>query len=233
MKNIIFIALAIAIFAGCKNNENGSFTVSGNIKKPPSDSIYLQQLSYTTPDIKTVDSAKINSDGSYTLKGVSPQQNLFVISFKNNPVIILVNDAPHIKVNFDAAGFNYPEITGSDATNELYSFIRNFCQKDSILAFTYYQLDSLSKNHSGDSNTLKNLQLQYTKQLNDLDDAITRFVSSSKNPAAICFVIDKAKGAVTPEELNALVESASKRFPQHTGLAAFKVSVGTASAVKS
>ena len=69
------------------------------------------------------------------------------------------------------------------------------------------------------------LQQQYTKQLNDLADVIRNFINSSKNPAAICFVLDKAKGAIAPDELSALVQNASKRFPQHSGITAFKTAL--------
>ncbi len=223
MKNTLYIVFAFVLFTACKN-ENGSFTVSGKITKPPSDSVYLKQLSYSSPDAKNIDSAKINSDGSYTLKGTSAQQDLFVVAFKNNPAVILVNDAKKIKLDFDPTGFYYPEISGSDATKELYTFIRNYRQLDSMLSLTYFQLDSTGKQSTPDTLLEKNLQLQYTKQLNDLDDVISNFINRSKNPAAICFVIDRAKGAIAPQELSSLVQNAAKRFPQHTGIASFKTS---------
>ncbi|MEP6466440.1 MAG: AhpC/TSA family protein [Parafilimonas sp.] len=224
MKNILYIAFVIFIASSC-NNETGSFTVTGKIKRATSDSVYLQELSYTTPDLKVMDSAKVNADGSFTLKGVSPQQNLFVLGFKNNPAVILINDSKKINIDFDLGGVNFPEIKGSDATQELYTFIRNYWGKDSLLSSTYYQLDSLGKESNPDTAQLKSVQQVYTQQLSSLDDLISGFINRSKNPAAICFVIDKAKGAVAPEELTALVDNASKRFPNHTGIASFKTAL--------
>ena len=72
---------------------------------------------------------------------------------------------------------------------------------------------------------VKGLQQQYTQQINDLGTLMSSFISRSNNPAAICFVIDRAKGAMMPEQLVALVQNAAKRFPQHTGLTAFKNAV--------
>jgi peroxiredoxin len=223
MKNLLYIVFIILI-ASCKN-ETGSFNVTGKIKKPISDSVYLEELSYNSPDLKVIDSAKINSDGSYSLKGVSPQQNLFVVGFKNTPAVILVNDAKNININFDPGGSSFPEIKNSDATQELYAFIKNYWGKDSMLSSTYYQLDSLGKQSNQDTMLLNNLQQQYTRQLSALDDLINNFINRSKNPAAICFVLDKAKGAVAPEELSALVQNAAKRFPNHTGIASFKTAL--------
>ena len=224
MKHLLYIAFAVITLASCKD-ENGSFTVSGKITKPSSDTVYLEQLSYDSPDIKVLDSVKINADGSYTLNAKSPQQNLFVVGFKDNPAVILVNDSKHININFDLTGFNYPEISGSDATKELYKFIQDYWQRDSVLSETYQALGALQQESNPDTSQSIAMQQQYTKQLNNLSDLISNFINTSKNPATICFVIDKAKGAIAPDELTALVKNAANRFPQHTGLASFKTAL--------
>ena len=223
MKNILYIVFVMLI-ASCKN-ETGNFTVNGKIKRAASDTVYLEELSYTSPNLKVVDSAKIASDGSYTLKGVSPQQNLFVIGFKDNPAIIFINDSKTINIDFDLGGVSFPDIKGSDATQELYTFIKDYWGRDSVLSSTYSQLVSFGKEATQDTMVLKNLEQQYTQQLSALSDLISGFINKSKNPAAICFVIDKAKGAIAPEELVALVNNASKRFPNHTGIASFKTAL--------
>ncbi|MEP6684148.1 MAG: AhpC/TSA family protein [Parafilimonas sp.] len=223
MKNVLYIVFVMLI-ASCKN-ETGSFTVNGKIKRSTSDTVYLEELSYNSPDLKVIDSAKISSDGSYSLKGVSPQQNLFVVGFKNNPAIILINDSKNMNIDFDLGGVSFPDIKGSDATQELYAFIKSYWGRDSLLSSTYSQLVSLGKEANQDTIVLKNLEKQYTQQLSALGDLISGFINKSKNPAAICFVIDKAKGAIAPEELVSLVDNAAKRFPNHTGIASFKTAL--------
>ena len=100
MKQFLFIVFAATVFVAC-NNKNGQFTVSGKIKNAPSDSVYLEKLSYNSGDSKVVDSAKIDKDGTYELSGADTQQNLYMLSFKNTPAVILVNDAGKINVDFD------------------------------------------------------------------------------------------------------------------------------------
>jgi len=92
MKHIPYIFFAAIFFIAC-NNKPGSFTVSGVVKHAPSDTIYLEKLSYESADSKVIDSARMNKDGTYTLSGVDSQQNLYVLGFKENPVVILINDA--------------------------------------------------------------------------------------------------------------------------------------------
>ncbi|MBS1745576.1 MAG: AhpC/TSA family protein [Bacteroidetes bacterium] len=224
MKYLFYFSFATLVFASCKNGD-GNFTVSGKIENAPSDMVYLEHLSYDTPDMKVTDSVKIGSDGTFKLKGASPQQDLFVIGFKDNPAVIFINDGDDIKINFDVNGFHYPDITGSDASKELYQFIKDYWQKDSLLSLTYYQLDTISKTNKPDTNIVKEVQEKYTQQLGDLANVLRSFINSSKNPAAICFVLDKAKGVVAPDELQAMVEGASKRFPNHTGITSFKKAI--------
>jgi len=222
--HFLFIVFAMMLFAACKN-ESGKFTVSGKIKNAPADSIYLEKLSYTSNDSKIIDSAKIDKDGNYKLSGADTQQNLYMLSFKNNPAVILVNDADKINIDFNLKGFSYPDVNGSAATKELYGFIKNLWQKDSVLSDSYYRLDSISKEGIKDSAFVMQLQEKYTKQLNDLQEVLKNFIKKSNNPAAICFVLDKAKGAVSPDELSAMVQDASKRFPAHSGIAIFKSAI--------
>ena len=224
MKYLVYTVFTIMIFTSCKN-ESGSFTVSGKITKPLSDSVYLEELSYNAPDLKIVDSAKVGTDGTYKLKGISSQQNLFVVGFKDNPAVILVNDASDIKIDFDDNGSHYPNVSGSDATKELYNFIRNYWLKDSALSITYQQLDTMNKARMVDSTFITGLQEQYTKQLNSLSDVLRNFINRSNNPAAICFALDKAKGIVSPDELQSMVQNAAKRFPNHTGIQTFKTQI--------
>ena len=94
-----------------------------------------------------------------------------------------------------------------------------------MISFTYYEFDTLGAQGMKDTARVNRLQRQYAKELNALEDVIRNFVSTSNNPAVICFAFDKAKGAVSPDELYALVTNAAKRFPQHAGLAIFKSSI--------
>ena len=121
MKNFLLIVSAALLFAGCKN-ESGKFTITGKIKNAPSDSIYLEKLSYNSGEANAIDSAKIDKDGNYKLRGTDTQQNLYMLSFKNSPAVILINDAGKINVDFDLKGAVYPDINGSAATKELYDF---------------------------------------------------------------------------------------------------------------
>src|SRR3954469_1782294 len=114
-----YILIAITVFTlACKNNGGENFTVTGKIKNAPINKVYLEQLSYSSTDAKPIDSAILGADGSYKLKGTSPQQNLFVIGFSDNPFLVFVNDANNINIDYDVKSANYPVVNGSAATKE-------------------------------------------------------------------------------------------------------------------
>jgi len=225
MKRALYFITGMIVAAACHTKETGAFTITGKFKSAPGDTVYLQKLSYQTADMKTVDSVKLAADGSYKLSGADTQQNLYLISFKNNPAVIVVNDSKDIHVDVDMNGYHEPEVSGSEATKQLYGFISDYWQKDSMISATYYQLDTIGAEAMKDTARIKMLQMKYTKEINALDELFRNFIAKSNNPAGICFVLDKAKGIVSPDELYALVEDASKRFPQHNGLAIFKSAI--------
>lgn len=225
MKRTLYFIIGVIVLASCNKTETGNFTVTGKIKSAPADMVYLEKLSYQNADMKIVDSAKIGADGSYTLSGTDTQQNLYLVSFKDNPSVIVVNDAKNIHIDVDMNGYHDPEISGSSATDQLYAFIRDYWQKDSMISLTYYQLDTIGQQGMKDTAHINELQHRYARELNALQDVVRNFISTSNNPAAICFALDKAKGAVAPDELYALIQNASKRFPGHAGLAIFKSSI--------
>jgi len=221
MKYLILI-VAVA-FISCENKSGGGiFTVSGKLMNAAADSVYLEQISYVGVGTKKMDSAKLNPDGTFSLKGNSAQQNLFFIGFKDNPAVIFVNDGKDIKITADLNGFHYPEVTGSDASKELYAFVKDFWQKDSLLSLTYYQLDTIAGETMQDTGFINQIQQRYVKQLGDLSNVIRSYINASKNPAVVYFALSKGKGVLSPQELMTMADNASKHFPEHAGLMNFK-----------
>ena len=50
---------------------------------------------------KVVDSGKLAQDGSYKLKGVSKEQNLYLLTIDHAPVSIFINDNNDIRISTD------------------------------------------------------------------------------------------------------------------------------------
>ncbi len=227
MKNLFFIAVTIILFAACKINKNYSFEVNGEVKNAPANTIYLEQLPYSNEKPIVLDSATIAPDGKYKLKGSAKDENLYALTFNHRPVVILTNDNDHVQVNFDISNYRHPLVTGSDATQKLYAFINDYRSKDSILAETFYLIDTLRRSTGNDS-LIAVLQQKGSDEVKKMNEIIQHFVNTSKSPPAICFALDKAKNSMSPEDLNKLAQDASARFKDHAGLAAFKDMIAAA-----
>ncbi|MEP6845571.1 MAG: DUF4369 domain-containing protein, partial [Panacibacter sp.] len=146
-KQFALVLMTVAVMASCNESGNpNNFRVSGKIQHAPSQNIFLEQVSYDNTPPKIVDSGKIDQTGSYKLKAVAKEQSLYLITLDHKPVFILVNDNNDIRISSDLnRDFRTPYITNSDGTKSLYELLNNFRSKDSMLAVTYGEIDSLSK----------------------------------------------------------------------------------------
>src|SRR5215471_13839018 len=207
MKQVFSFVLMAAVAVSACNATGGdpnNFTVSGKITHAPSQNVFLEQIVYDNAAPKVVDSGKLTQDGNYSLKAVSKEQNLYLITIDHRPVSIFINDNSDIKVSADLnTNFSSPYISNSDATKSLYSFLNKFRSSDSSLAATYNMMDSLNKVNPNDSNILV-LQSEGTRVLQSLTDYMKDFIQKSNSPAAIYYVLSVAasKNAVKIQELD-------------------------------
>lgn len=232
MKKVVVAAFIIMALTACDKNKTGAFEVSGKILNAPNKTIFLEALSYSSAIPVTIDSSKIDAAGNYTLKSTASEQNLYLLTFDHSPAIIFVNDEAAINISFDLKNFRTPTVTGSEGTQKLYGFLLDYSTCDSSLAAIYRNIDTLRTNHMNDTTTLKIFQAQGVLQMEKMNNIITAFIKESNSPASICFVLDKARNSMSPEALNSLVQQATTRFPQHTGLAIFKSSLALQNAAE-
>ena len=99
MKKIVFFTLVIAVFTACGTNE--SFKIEGKLSNSEGGTILLQELKST--DKVTLDSAKINKDGTFKLKGKNNKPAFYSIYLaKNNDITLVINPGNKIIIEADA-----------------------------------------------------------------------------------------------------------------------------------
>lgn len=233
MKQIATAILLAAVITSCTETGNpNNFTVSGKIEHAPSANIFLEQVGYDNSGQKVVDSGKIAADGSYSLKAIAKEQNLYLITVDHKSIAVFVNDASDIKISSDLnRTLRTPYITNSGATESIYEFLNTFRAKDSMLAVTYNQIDSLGSINPADSSILA-LEQSGSNELKSLTAYIKTFIQKSSSPAAIFYALNIAasKNAMTLPEMDSLTAQAITRFKDHSGLASFKALLTQAAA---
>jgi peroxiredoxin len=232
MKQIFsFVLMAAVVVSSCNaTGDPNNFTVSGKITHAPSQNIFLEQIVYDNAAPKVIDSGKLTQDGNYKLKGVSKEQNLYLLTIDHKPVSILINDNDDIRLSADLnTSFSSPYISNSDATKSLYTFLKRFRSSDSMLATTYNTMDTLAKQNPNDSSLII-LQSKGAQELQSLSAYMKDFIKKSNSPAAIYYALSVAasKNVVNLQELDSLATQAAGRFKGHSGLEAMKTAIAQA-----
>ena len=228
-KNSTLFFSAILLLS-CNQKSDGNFIVKGSVDGAPSNLIYLERLSYDGSQAIAIDSCKIENN-FYNLHGSSKEEGLYILSFQHSPAIILVNDAKESEINFNMQKFRMPLISGSDATEKLYTFIHEYFTQDSLLSLVSYQIDTL-RSQNINTPLLDSLQKVGAVQLLNLNSVVKKFISESKSPASICFALDKAKASMPIDELNRLANDAASKYSLHSGLAIFKSQIAQLAATE-
>jgi len=225
------VLMAAVVVSSCNaTGDPNNFTVSGKITHAPSQNIFLEQIVYDNAAPKVIDSGKLTQDGNYKLKGVSKEQNLYLLTIDHKPVSILINDNDDIRLSADLnTSFSSPYISNSDATKSLYTFLKRFRSSDSMLAATYNTMDTLAKQNPNDSSLII-LQSKGAQELQSLSAYMKDFIKKSNSPAAIYYALSVAasKNVVNIQELDSLATQAAGRFKGHSGLEAMKTAIAQA-----
>ena len=222
MKRIIYLLSGILFLTvACRQQQSGSFTVSGKITHAPGKRIYLQELPYGGEQPVVLDSGSLQSNGSFELKGMGKEESLYRLVLENGPDVLLVNDARHIELALDVNNYRSYKIEGSPVSASLHTLFEDYRRKDSALYKAFQQLDTLQKQKAPDS-VLAIVRNTRDAAIKDMNKMVTDFIEQSPSPAARYYAIGMASRILPPDELKKLVTASADKFKEHGGLARIK-----------
>ncbi len=222
MKRIIYVFLGVlTLAASCRQQQSGSFTISGKIAHALGKRIYLQELPYGGEQPVVLDSGSLQSNGSFELKGMGKEESLYRLVLENGPDVLVVNDARHIELNLDVNNYRSYKIEGSPASASLHTLFEDYRKKDSVLYQAFQQLDTLQKQKASDS-VLMIVRGTRDASIKDMNKMVTDFIEQSPSPAARYYAIGMASRTLSPDELKKLVTASADKFKEHGGLARIK-----------
>jgi len=220
MKKILLAVGIAALAVSCNNkDDNGKFTVTGEIKNLPDQHVYLEQLFFSNKAPEVLDTADVTK-GKFELSGIGTEEGLYRLRLeKSEAAYIFINDASKISFIGDATN---PSLEGQRFSTSANGSLRR------IMLAT----DSLQKDMSTPYNTMVKLK---EAQVSDSDSVMvalnTEFMRRRENLIKYCFQYsDTAKSPVVamfaatmaPVEVPKLelpLQGLVKRFPKHTGIA--------------
>jgi peroxiredoxin len=237
----VLTLLGTIVFVSCKDNLSKQFTIQGTIKNNVAKVVYLEEVPAETMQPLLVDSAKIGSDGKFTLKTAKKEPLVYNLRLDKNiyPVVAVINDADHIEVDIEMSKENteFPdkyEVKGSPASERMKNFMITFNKDLQQIFYKAVYLDSLQNNGAADS-----VIFSVMAEQKELTEKVKSFSLSSfanaNDPALLLFEVgyyqSTANGAgygLTPldnEQVKSILDKGVAQFPSHNGLVAIHKTV--------
>lgn len=239
MKYLVSIGILSLVLFSCKGKKDeAAFEVNGKITNNSASMIYLEEIPMATMQAIVVDSAKIESNGSYELQGPAREATVYNLRLDKSsyPFASVINDSKKVTVDVTFAKDNkeFPEkyeVKGSEASSQMKDFMFAFNSNLQALFFNSQKQDSL--NNAGAPDSLVNAAITETEQLAAkarklLDETIAK----SKNPAVSMFALgyyqttaNNSNYTLVPldeNEVKKVVDELGVKYPNHTGVAAIK-----------
>jgi len=210
-KIIPFLLILIVSAFGC-NNKGGEqrFNIAGVIKNAANQKIMLQEIPFGSKPIVTLDSVTLDEKGNYSFDFIAKEQGIYRIANEKDMEIIFINDEKDIQINADANSYISYEIKGSQTSEALLSFLKNYRQKDSSIFSTLYSLDLLQKEKANDS-AIYLLQKQRVDKIEDINKFVAQNINNSNNPAMLYYLLGLSLRSMETAQVLALAKQAAEK----------------------
>lgn len=221
MKTNIWIFIACILAISCSEKKYGAFTVSGKFKNAGQLKLFLQELPFGGRQPITIDSATLDKQGNFVLRGVGKEESIYRITTDMGMDVVVINDQKNIQLVVDMKDYTHYQVEGSPASFQLYELFENYRRQDSALSVCFMMLDSLQENKVPDSVSLPCKQ-ERDRRISDINSLVSNFVRESASPAARFYAMGIATRTMKREEIVNLANASLQKFPEHSGLQRIK-----------
>jgi peroxiredoxin len=217
MKKILFILITAVSFISCNNEENeGSFTVIGNIKNVSNQKIYLEELYFSQRPPEVLDTAEVKN-GKFTISAKATQQGLYRLRLEDNTVFFFINDQPKIEFAADASIISLQSNTFKSPINQQF--------KRFII-----EVDTIQKSIASDAELLRQQKLNKEKdsiltvtsqafagKVDNYKNYIIQYIDTTTNAVMAMIALGYTREIET-KKLEKAVTSLEKRFPLNNNI---------------
>ncbi len=216
-----FICTGIALFflLGCKSkNEQGKFSLAGEIKNLPDQKIFLEQLYFGPRDPEVLDTAVIKN-GKFIVSALSPQEGLFRLRLESSKEeFLFINDKNELSLKADLNNLSMKTVTvNSPANASLKNLISN---TDEQLTWLYNKSNEIKQfNKTAATDSLYNaLRKEHADKSAAYEKYILTYIDTCSDPVVTLFALGYTNG-IAPEKLSKTMSDLSKRFPGNSDVA--------------
>ncbi|MEX0812088.1 MAG: TlpA disulfide reductase family protein [Chitinophagales bacterium] len=223
MKYLGLLFAALFFLSACTNEkeklEGLDYIVDGKIEGAEGQTLFLDQMSLqgNVP----IDTAILNKEGEFKMKGTLPEDGLYMLRFNQNKTwaLVLEGGAVTVNGNFEDV-FDYT-VSGSQPSEQLSAFIKELGTTQKSLQQLTQQFQQL-RAQGGDQNQLMQIQMQYQQKAGYLQKLTTNFVDTVQSPHLALFGASLLDVRENTALLKKVVERVEDQVPNSPFLADFK-----------
>jgi peroxiredoxin len=240
MRTHYLLALSVLVFVSCSSGKGSTkrFNIKGKLENRTAEMVYLEEIPMATMQQTVVDSVAPDKNGNFSLKAISGEARVYNIRVgqDNYPAASLINDEPEVSVKlvYNAARPDFPDhyvIDGSPVSIQLQQYMLHFNSSLQEIFASVKMLDSIQKSGS------KDLSFEsYQRAIQLKGEQVKKFTDSlfakNENPALTLMTLSYYQSmasnpnfGLSPygnEDVIALVDNVSKKYPKHQGVATLK-----------
>lgn len=222
--NKILIAIAfLLVFVGCKTKDNnGAFTLSGNIKNLSNQNVYLEELYFSDQAPQVLDTAQVK-DGKFELTTIAKEQGFYRLRFETAKMgYVFINDKEQIEFNADA---NDSTLSGPAFNTAANSSLKSFLTQMDNTRKSYLEAEASFKQiPAGVAND--SMRIIVGNKMTTIDTSFRNYIihnlDTTTSPVLAMFIMGYTQGT-EPAKLTGTIARLQKDFPTHNGLKALIV----------
>jgi peroxiredoxin len=214
MKNkslIALFAIVISALMSCSSkNGEARYNIAGTIQNAANQKLLLQEIPFGEKPIITLDSITLDEKGKYSFDFIAKQEGIYRIATEKEMEILFVNDEKNIQINADAKNYLSYSVKGSQTSESLISFLKEYRKRDSSIFSTLYSLELLQKQQAKDS-TIYFLQKQRVEKIESLNKFVQNTINNSTSPAMIYYLLGLSLRSMETAQVLALAKATAEK----------------------
>jgi peroxiredoxin len=219
MKKIFIFVTVLFLFSCTSKNNNGVFTVKGDLKNAPDQKVFLEQIFFNQNPPQILDTAAMKN-GKFEVKAHSSEEGLYRLKFEKNAGYIFINDKDDI--DFSA-----------NANDSILNTTKFNTPANATLTAFIMRLDSIHTKLISEDQARKDFQQQKNDSMAFIadnafnisngwyNDFLVKFIDTVKNPINALFALGYTQD-VNIDTVKNLLANLTKKYPQNPSVAAMQ-----------
>lgn len=214
MKQLMVVVVA-ALFMSCNNGEGGDFKISGELKNAEDQSVYLEQLFFSSEPPVVVDSARLK-DGKFVLETTAKDEGLYRIRFAEHDGFLIINDQEDIEF---VANANDSTLHQAKINSPANASLKNFIITLDSIHMNLMDLDQQYQAAKGVKNdSLANSVQEAFRQSNQqYQDYLKTYIDTANSPIVSVFALSYAQD-LDVETVKSKLKAIAAKYPENSSV---------------